>query len=63
MNPDAEFDIVVYGASGYTGRLVAEHLAQRYGVGGEVEWAMAGRSAAKLAEARDEIGRPRIRPC
>ena len=34
MNPKAEFDIIVYGATGYTGRLVAEHLAQRYGVGG-----------------------------
>ena len=45
MNPNAEFDLIVYGATGYTGRLVAEHLAQRYGVGGEVKWAMAGRSA------------------
>ena len=48
MNPTAEFDVIVYGASGYTGRLVAEHLAKRYGVGGEVKWAMAGRSATKL---------------
>lgn len=56
MNPNAEFDVVVYGASGYTGRLVAEHLAKRYGVGGEVKWAMAGRSAARLAQLRDEIG-------
>ena len=62
MNPKAEFDLIVYGASGYTGRLVAEHLAQRYGVGGEVKWAMAGRSAAKLAEVRDEIGAPADTP-
>jgi len=62
MNPNAEFDIIVYGATGYTGRLVAEHLAQRYGVGGEVKWAMAGRSAAKLAEVRDEIGAPQDTP-
>ena len=61
MNPNAEFDLIVYGASGYTGRLVAEHLAQRYGVGGEVKWAMAGRSAAKLAQVRDEIGAPATR--
>jgi short subunit dehydrogenase-like uncharacterized protein len=58
MNPNAEFDLIVYGASGYTGRLVAEHLAGRYGVGGEVRWAMAGRSAGKLAQVRDEIGAP-----
>jgi len=62
MNPKAEFDIIVYGASGFTGRLVAEYLAARYGVGGEIKWAMAGRSAAKLAEVRDEIGAPKDTP-
>src|SRR6185369_11648238 len=62
MNPKAEFDIIVYGATGYTGRLVAEYLAQRYGVGGEVKWAMAGRSAAKLAEVRDLVGAPKDTP-
>ncbi len=62
MNPNAEFDIIVYGATGYTGRLVAEYLAQRYGVGGEIKWAMAGRSAAKLAEVRDLIGAPKETP-
>ncbi|MCI5046334.1 MAG: saccharopine dehydrogenase NADP-binding domain-containing protein [Aquisalinus sp.] len=53
-----EFDVIVYGASGFTGRLVAEYLAQQYGVGGKVSWAMAGRSADKLAQVRDEIGAP-----
>jgi short subunit dehydrogenase-like uncharacterized protein len=62
MNPNAEFDVIVYGATGFTGRLVAEHLAARYGVGGEVSWAMAGRSAAKLAQVRDEIGAPADTP-
>lgn len=62
MKPSAEFDIVVYGATGFTGRLVAEHLARRYGVGGEVKWAMAGRSAEKLAQVRDEIGAPKETP-
>ena len=41
-----EFDVIVYGATGYTGRLVAEYLAQTYPTGGR--WAMAGRSLAKL---------------
>ncbi|MBI1339492.1 NAD(P)H-binding protein [bacterium] len=52
------FDIVVYGATGFTGRLVAEHLLARYGASGPPRWAMAGRSAAKLAEVRDAIGAP-----
>jgi short subunit dehydrogenase-like uncharacterized protein len=62
MHPNAEFDLIVYGATGYTGRLVAEHLASRYGVGGAVKWAMAGRSADKLAQVRDEIGAPKDTP-
>lgn len=62
MNPKAEFDIIVYGASGFTGRLVAEYLAKAYGVGGAVKWAMAGRSAEKLAAVRDEIGAPKETP-
>ena len=54
----AEFDVIVYGASGFTGRLVAEYLTAR-GIKG---WAMAGRSAAKLAEVRDLIGAPANTP-
>jgi short subunit dehydrogenase-like uncharacterized protein len=62
MNPNAEFDVIVYGATGYTGRLVAEYLGQRYGVGGEVSWAMAGRSQAKLEEVRDALALPAETP-
>lgn len=62
MNPAAEFDIIVYGATGFTGRLVAEHLAKQYGVGGPVKWAMAGRSQEKLEAVRDEIGAPKDTP-
>ena len=39
---DRPFDIVVYGATGYTGRLVAEYLAHHY-QGKGPKWAMAGR--------------------
>jgi short subunit dehydrogenase-like uncharacterized protein len=58
MKRTAEFDIVVYGATGYTGRLVAEHLLGRYGIGGQLSWAIAGRSQDKLASVRDAIGAP-----
>jgi short subunit dehydrogenase-like uncharacterized protein len=57
-----EFDLVVYGASGFTGRLVAEYLLQRYPRGQDLRWAMGGRSAAKLAAVRDEIGAPADMP-
>jgi len=52
MNPNAEFDVVMHGASGFTGRLVAEHFAKHHP---DVRWAMSGRSEAKLAAVRDEI--------
>jgi short subunit dehydrogenase-like uncharacterized protein len=53
-----EFDVIVYGASGFTGRLVAEYLSAR-GIKG---WAMAGRNAAKLAEVRDLVGATKDTP-
>lgn len=57
-----KFDIVVYGASGFTGKLVAEYLAAQYGAGSGLTWAMAGRSRDKLAAVRDEIGAPKDTP-
>jgi short subunit dehydrogenase-like uncharacterized protein len=60
---EREFDIVVYGATGYTGRLVAEHFVREYGgKPGAPKWAMAGRSLDKLAEVRDAIGAPKDTP-
>lgn len=53
------YDVVVFGATGFTGRLVAEYLANQHG---DVAWAMAGRSADKLAAVRDEIGAPEDTP-
>jgi short subunit dehydrogenase-like uncharacterized protein len=49
-----DFDIIVYGATGFTGRLVAEYLTRT----GTKRWAMAGRSLPKLEEVRDLIGAP-----
>jgi len=60
---DTEFDIIVYGATGYTGRLVAEYLDQHYGSRSDgPTWAMAGRSQDKLEAVRDEIGAPADTP-
>ncbi len=52
----SEFDVVVWGATGFTGRLVAEYLYERYGASGELRWAMGGRNESKLSAVRDEIG-------
>jgi len=45
---DRSYDIVVVGASGFTGRLVVEYLAGKYPVGAPVRWAVAGRNREKL---------------
>jgi short subunit dehydrogenase-like uncharacterized protein len=58
MKPSSKFDIVVYGATGFTGQLVAEYLASHYAGKSEPKWAMAGRSLDKLASVRDAIGAP-----
>jgi short subunit dehydrogenase-like uncharacterized protein len=54
----SKFDIVVYGATGFTGQLVAEYFAAHYTGKSDPEWAMAGRSLEKLAAVRDAIGAP-----
>jgi short subunit dehydrogenase-like uncharacterized protein len=58
MKPSSKFDIVVYGATGFTGQLVAEYLAAHYTGKSDPKWAMAGRSLDKLASVRDAIGAP-----
>ena len=51
-----EFDVVLWGASGFTGRLVAEYLLEHHGAGGPLRWALGGRSLVKLEQVRREIG-------
>ncbi|PKL96729.1 MAG: saccharopine dehydrogenase [Gammaproteobacteria bacterium HGW-Gammaproteobacteria-8] len=53
---EPEFDLVLMGATGFTGRLVAEHLLARHGADGTLKWALAGRNLDKLAEVRDGLG-------
>jgi short subunit dehydrogenase-like uncharacterized protein len=50
---EREYDIVVFGATGFTGQLTAEYLA-RYAPAG-TRGALAGRNQAKLATVRDRL--------
>jgi len=43
-----KYDVIVWGATGFTGRLVAEYLAERYPPGRPLRWAVAGRNRNKL---------------
>ena len=47
-------DVVVYGATGFTGRLVAEDIGKSYPTG--LKWAIAGRNEAKLLELKSSLG-------
>ena len=62
MKSAKKFDIVVYGATGFTGQLVAEYLATRYKNDAQLKWAMAGRSLDKLKSVREAIGAPADTP-
>jgi short subunit dehydrogenase-like uncharacterized protein len=53
-----DFDLIVYGATGYTGRLIAEYLATSYRGDDAPSWAIAGRSTDKLQKVRADIGAP-----
>ncbi|MCA9704861.1 MAG: saccharopine dehydrogenase NADP-binding domain-containing protein [Myxococcales bacterium] len=54
MAPSAKHDIILFGATGFTGGLVAEYLAQALEPGG-LSWALAGRDVRKLREVRRRL--------
>lgn len=56
MQASREFDVIVYGATGFTGALVAEYLLERYGCGQDLRWAIAGRSRTKLEALKARLG-------
>ena len=51
--PDREFDLVLYGATGFVGKLTAQYLAT---AGGQARIALAGRSSQKLLAVRESLG-------
>ncbi len=53
MSTSREYDIVVYGATGFVGKLTAEYLAH---CGSGARIALAGRSADRLRAVRDTLG-------
>ncbi|WP_437683072.1 saccharopine dehydrogenase family protein [Sorangium sp. So ce131] len=59
MSKGRTYDVIVFGATGFTGRLVAEYLAEKSrdaaaeaAAARPFRWAIAGRSAARLAEVK-----------
>ncbi len=54
MSEDRELDVVVFGATGFAGRLVADYLAGH--APGGIRIGLAGRSARRLADVRAQLG-------
>ena len=54
---DRRFEMVLYGATGFTGKLVAEYLAEAHP---DLKWAIAGRSQQKLEEVRQSLNLPEL---
>lgn len=52
----AEYDIVVFGATSFVGQILTRYLLEQYGAGDTVRWAIAGRNESKLEAIRAELG-------
>jgi short subunit dehydrogenase-like uncharacterized protein len=50
---DRQYEVVLFGATGFTGALTAHYLAR--GAAADTRWALAGRNRAKLETLRDEL--------
>jgi short subunit dehydrogenase-like uncharacterized protein len=48
-----QYDLVVYGATGYTGKYVAEYVQEN--IATDLRWAIAGRSGEKLGDLAKEL--------
>ena len=53
--PDRQYDVVLYGASGFTGRQTVQYFARNTRPS-EVRWAIAGRNRQALEAAREQAG-------
>ena len=56
MSNQREFDVVIFGATGFTGKLVAEYFQTQYGNDNNVKWAIAGRNETKLQNVKADLG-------
>lgn len=58
MSKQREYELILWGATGFTGALVARHLIDTYGDG--LNWAIAGRNLGKLESLKKELGSPNL---
>ena len=56
MTDAREFDLILWGATGFTGQLLANYLLERHGADGDLRWALAARNQVKLAKLKEQLG-------
>jgi len=49
-------DLVAFGATSFVGKILCRYLQEEFGAQGEMKWAAAGRSKAKLEQLRSALG-------
>ena len=54
---DRDFEIVLWGATGFTGKLTAEYLLAEHGATDSLRWAIAGRNRRKLEAVREDLAK------
>ena len=58
MNDQKKYDFVIYGASGFTGKLVVEYSLEKYLNHENIIWAIAGRNLEKLENLKNKLNIP-----
>ena len=58
MNDLKNFDFVIFGATGFTGRLVVEYALKQYSNTEDISWAIAARNTEKLDDLKTELNLP-----
>ncbi len=53
-----KYDFVIYGATGFTGKLVVEYAINQYNNNNEISWAIAGRNNDKLEHVQEKYNLP-----
>ena len=49
-------DLIVFGATSFVGKILTRHIFEQFGTHGDLNWAAAGRSLARLEELRKSLG-------
>ena len=57
MNDLKNFDFIIFGATGFTGKLVVEYALENYS-NSEISWAVAGRNTEKLQDLKNGMNLP-----